>query len=158
MQTLEGHEGAVLCLAALPGPGARLLSGSGDRTIRLWADGKCAGIFTGHNDTVRCRSPARCPLKWPVPGLLTAASKHHSIVQCCLIRLHKMHNISTSTPAASFERTKVLAFSWSHLHLLHVADQEPDLYYTRMPLLPQMGPTAPSNDKAMQSQNHLSKS
>ena len=53
MRTLEGHEGAVLCLAALPGDGARLLSGSGDKTIRLWAEGRCAGVFTGHTDTVR---------------------------------------------------------------------------------------------------------
>jgi phospholipase A-2-activating protein len=52
--TLEGHEGAVLALAALPG-GRTLASGSGDRAIKFWDldDGSCTGTLAAHADTVR---------------------------------------------------------------------------------------------------------
>ncbi|EKX50141.1 hypothetical protein GUITHDRAFT_103955 [Guillardia theta CCMP2712] len=41
--------------ALLPLPGNKLLSGSADRTIRLWdtVEGKCIGTLTGHSDCVR---------------------------------------------------------------------------------------------------------
>lgn len=54
--TLEGHTKPVLCLAYHYGK-KMLISGSADRTIRLWQVQKvwtCALVMQGHNDRVRC--------------------------------------------------------------------------------------------------------
>merc|ERR1719195_399416 len=51
--TLEGHTGAVCSLAPLPD--GHLASGSGDRSIRVWAvvKGCCEAVLQGHGDYVR---------------------------------------------------------------------------------------------------------
>lgn len=51
VQTLEGHEGPVLCVAVLPD--GKILSGSVDTMIRVWADGKCIHVIRSHSDSVR---------------------------------------------------------------------------------------------------------
>jgi phospholipase A-2-activating protein len=53
-RVLEGHQGAVLACAILPG-GATAVSGGGDRTVRAWnlADGKCTFERLAHEDSVR---------------------------------------------------------------------------------------------------------
>ncbi len=53
---LSGHEGPVLCLLCLPG--GEVLSGSGDTTVRMWAEGpdgawSCIHTIKAHGDTVR---------------------------------------------------------------------------------------------------------
>jgi phospholipase A-2-activating protein len=50
---LTGHSQAVWAL--LPLRGQKVLSASGDRSIKLWDthDGKCLGTLTGHGDCVR---------------------------------------------------------------------------------------------------------
>ncbi|GFP88429.1 uncharacterized WD repeat-containing protein alr3466 [Phtheirospermum japonicum] len=52
---LEGHKGAVLCLVHVKGV---LISGSSDRTVRIWGLGKdnfrgCLAIFEGHCNPVK---------------------------------------------------------------------------------------------------------
>ena len=52
---LEGHESEVLCVAFSP-DGARLVSGSMDRSLRLWdlATGQQIGeALHGHQDSIR---------------------------------------------------------------------------------------------------------
>jgi phospholipase A-2-activating protein len=41
----------VLCLAITPE--GEILTGSGDQTIRRWADGRCVQVYRGHADSVR---------------------------------------------------------------------------------------------------------
>jgi WD40 repeat protein len=45
--TLEGHEGPVLAVLALPGPEAEggILTGSGDMLIKLWRGGKVVHTY-----------------------------------------------------------------------------------------------------------------
>jgi WD40 repeat protein/class 3 adenylate cyclase/GTPase SAR1 family protein len=49
------HSGVITCMAALP-DGQRLISGSDDRTLKLWelATGKEGQTFKGHTDSVTC--------------------------------------------------------------------------------------------------------
>src|SRR3979490_2043790 len=49
--SLEGHEGGVWTLAATKNT---LVSGSTDRTVRVWnlSNGKCTHVFEGHTSTV----------------------------------------------------------------------------------------------------------
>ena len=52
---LRGHEDVVGCVAVTP-DGRRIVSGSGDRTVRLW-DAKSAAelaVLRGHEGIVRC--------------------------------------------------------------------------------------------------------
>jgi WD40 repeat protein len=70
-RTLEGHTGGVNSLALSP-DGCFALSGSEDKTLRLWdvAGGKCVRTFEG----IPVQSiPSRCPATaaWPFPGAMT---------------------------------------------------------------------------------------
>ena len=47
---LEGHTGFVTCLALLPD--GRLVSGSEDKTMRIWKDRKCVSTVTDHKGLV----------------------------------------------------------------------------------------------------------
>lgn len=51
---LKGHTGAISCVAVLPD--GRVVSGSSDKTLRLWdsVTGKCMQIWEGHNGRVTC--------------------------------------------------------------------------------------------------------
>lgn len=51
--SLSGHEGGIWSLAYL---GDALISGSTDRTVRIWdlVTERCSHIFIGHTSTVRC--------------------------------------------------------------------------------------------------------
>lgn len=51
-QVLEGHEGPVQCLLVLPD--GSLVSGSNDKTVKIWQGTRCVKTLTGHSDTVRC--------------------------------------------------------------------------------------------------------
>uniref|UniRef100_A0A3Q4GL63 Phospholipase A2-activating protein n=1 Tax=Neolamprologus brichardi TaxID=32507 RepID=A0A3Q4GL63_NEOBR len=48
----QGHTAAVWAVAILPEQGL-MLSGSADKTIKLWKAGRCEKTFTGHEDCVR---------------------------------------------------------------------------------------------------------
>ncbi|KAI0317812.1 WD40-repeat-containing domain protein [Amylostereum chailletii] len=50
---LAGHEDSVYCLEF---DSARIVTGSRDRTVRVWriSDGKCIGTFRGHTGSVLC--------------------------------------------------------------------------------------------------------
>lgn len=48
---LNGHEAAVLCVLVLPDN--HILSGSGDKTLKVWAKGQLVNTLSGHADTVR---------------------------------------------------------------------------------------------------------
>jgi phospholipase A-2-activating protein len=51
-QVLQGHEGSVLAVLALPD--GDMLTASSDKTIKRWQKGVCIGTLTGHSDSVRC--------------------------------------------------------------------------------------------------------
>jgi WD40 repeat protein len=53
LQKLDGHEGGVWSVQAI---NDTLISGSTDRTIRVWdiSSGRCKHIFGGHTSTIRC--------------------------------------------------------------------------------------------------------
>ncbi|EJD02168.1 WD40 repeat-like protein [Fomitiporia mediterranea MF3/22] len=53
--SLEGHMGSIWALACTKDT---LVSGSTDRTVRIWGlkTGKCTHVFGGHTSTVRCLS------------------------------------------------------------------------------------------------------
>lgn len=54
---LEGHDGAVWAVLALSE--TDIITGSADKTIRMWRDGKQVNVLGGHKDVVRglCRLP-----------------------------------------------------------------------------------------------------
>ncbi|XP_063151072.1 phospholipase A-2-activating protein isoform X2 [Candoia aspera] len=52
MMTLQGHTAAVWAVKILPEQGL-MLTGSADKTIKLWKAGRCERTFTGHEDCVR---------------------------------------------------------------------------------------------------------
>jgi F-box/WD-40 domain protein 7 len=70
LDTLRGHSGPVLAIQAqgtrdlvsglaqgsTEGSGTRLISGSADKTVRIWnlESGVCEGILEGHKDAVTC--------------------------------------------------------------------------------------------------------
>ncbi|KAJ2831533.1 SCF ubiquitin ligase complex subunit cdc4, partial [Coemansia furcata] len=53
VRRLVGHEGGVWALAVV---GRTVVSGSTDRTVRVWDldDGRCTHVFSGHGSTIRC--------------------------------------------------------------------------------------------------------
>lgn len=53
LRTLAGHTGGVWCSQMAD---ATVLSGSTDRTLRVWdaASGACVHVLYGHTSTVRC--------------------------------------------------------------------------------------------------------
>ena len=59
---LEGHTGAVLCVAAFP-DGSRIVSGSDDTTLRIWNlhsyRGNAEHILRGHSSGVTCVAVSR---------------------------------------------------------------------------------------------------
>ncbi|KEP46335.1 WD domain, G-beta repeat protein [Rhizoctonia solani 123E] len=92
---LEGHEGGVWALAVSPNsPSAphatdSLVSGSTDRTVRIWdlSTGKCTHVFGGHTSTVRCLAIVK-PMwidvdgrkeKWPKRTLIVTGSRDHTL-------------------------------------------------------------------------------
>lgn len=50
--TLQGHTAAVWAVKILPEQGL-MLTGSADKTIKLWKAGRCERTFSGHEDCVR---------------------------------------------------------------------------------------------------------
>ncbi|KAH7343492.1 WD40-repeat-containing domain protein [Rhizoctonia solani] len=95
MLRLEGHEGGVWALAVSPNsPSAPhatdcLVSGSTDRTVRIWdlSNGKCTHVFGGHTSTVRCLAIVK-PMwidvngrkeKWPKRTLIVTGSRDHTL-------------------------------------------------------------------------------
>lgn len=78
VQVLKGHEGAVLCVLVLPN--GDILSGGGDKLVKLWSGSKCVHTFAGHTDSVRCALDPR----FTTPLALCPAWHHHT---CCISRL-----------------------------------------------------------------------
>jgi WD40 repeat protein len=50
--TLKGHTGIVNCITSYPD--GTLVTGSNDKTIKLWKDGECINTLTGHKLHVQC--------------------------------------------------------------------------------------------------------
>ena len=69
-------------MLAIQAQGNRLISGSGDKTIRIWHldTGYCAAVLAGHNDAVTC---------------LTLDREDQRIVSGSLDRTIKVWNIAT---------------------------------------------------------------
>ena len=45
--SIQGHEASVWAVAALDGECHGILTGSADKTVRLWQDGQCTTTFHG---------------------------------------------------------------------------------------------------------------
>ncbi|KAF9004811.1 cell division control protein 4 [Cyathus striatus] len=88
---LRGHQGGVWCLAVFEDT---LVSGSTDRTVRVWDlnTGKCTHVFAGHNSTVRALVIAKPELvhfesgsgelnkeMWPEAPLIITGSRDHTL-------------------------------------------------------------------------------
>lgn len=88
LQSLEGHEGGVWALAV---HGNLLVSGSTDRTARVWdlQDGRCLHVFGGHTSTVRCVAIIKPEWiihpqtgkreKWPKSTVIVTGSRDHTL-------------------------------------------------------------------------------
>jgi F-box and WD-40 domain protein CDC4 len=91
VRSLEGHEGGVWALAASRDT---LVSGSTDRTVRIWdlTTGRCTHVFGGHTSTVRCLAIVKPEWidvegeggvitreKWPKRSLIVTGSRDHSL-------------------------------------------------------------------------------
>ncbi|KAL4244811.1 putative E3 ubiquitin ligase complex SCF subunit sconB [Abortiporus biennis] len=89
--SLDGHEGGVWALAATKNT---LVSGSTDRTVRIWdlETGRCTHVFGGHTSTVRCLAIVKPEWidveneggiitreKWPKRPLIVTGSRDHSL-------------------------------------------------------------------------------
>lgn len=101
LRMLEGHDGGVWALAVcsrrivtadLNAPAQYhdvLVSGSTDRTVRIWdlATGRNTHVFGGHTSTVRCLAIVRPTVvehdgiveKWPKRTLIVTGSRDHSL-------------------------------------------------------------------------------
>ena len=88
---MDGHEGGVWALAASKDT---LVSGSTDRTVRIWdlKTGRCTHVFGGHTSTVRCLAIVKPEMvdvehepgvitreKWPKRPLIVTGSRDHSL-------------------------------------------------------------------------------
>lgn len=49
---LEGHTNPITCLDNLPN--GRIITGSGDNTIKIWDDKECKLTLSGHTATIKC--------------------------------------------------------------------------------------------------------
>ncbi|KAF4576363.1 SCF ubiquitin ligase complex subunit cdc4 [Pleurotus pulmonarius] len=91
LRSLKGHEGGVWALAANKDI---LVSGSTDRTVRIWdlSTGRCSHVFSGHTSTVRCLAIVKPEIvdvelegrimvqqKWPKRPLIVTGSRDHSL-------------------------------------------------------------------------------
>ncbi|KAG6873781.1 hypothetical protein C0995_011006 [Termitomyces sp. Mi166 len=91
VRSLCGHEGGVWALAASKDI---LVSGSTDRTVRIWdlATGRCTHVFGGHTSTVRCLAIVKPELvdveqeggtfrkeRWPKRALIVTGSRDHTL-------------------------------------------------------------------------------
>ncbi|KAK7019290.1 WD40 repeat-like protein [Favolaschia claudopus] len=94
---LQGHEGGVWALAAT---GNILVSGSTDRTVRIWdlVTGRCTHVFGGHTSTVRCLAivqPEWVEMedgrreKWPKRALIVTGSRDHTLRVWTLPKPHE---------------------------------------------------------------------
>ncbi|KAG6828103.1 hypothetical protein H0H92_009188 [Tricholoma furcatifolium] len=91
VRSLRGHEGGVWALAASKDI---LVSGSTDRTVRIWdlTTGRCTHVFGGHTSTVRCLAIVKpewvdveqegggfAKERWPKRALIVTGSRDHSL-------------------------------------------------------------------------------
>lgn len=91
LMSLDGHEGGVWALAA---SNDTLVSGSTDRTVRIWdlSTARCTHVFGGHTSTVRCLAIVKPEWmdiegdggvisreKWPKRPLIVTGSRDHSL-------------------------------------------------------------------------------
>jgi F-box and WD-40 domain protein CDC4 len=98
---LQGHEGGVWALAASKDT---VVSGSTDRTVRIWDlnTGRCTHIFGEHTSTVRCLAIVKPEWvdvedengvvrkgKWPKRPLIVTGSRDHSSRVWTLPRPHE---------------------------------------------------------------------
>ena len=54
VRTIEGHEGFIVWSVAISPDGKYIVSGSQDKTLKLWeaGNGRLVRTFEGHNDSV----------------------------------------------------------------------------------------------------------
>lgn len=91
IRALEGHQGGVWALAATKDT---LVSGSTDRTVRIWdlKTWNCTHVFGGHTSTVRCLSIVKPEMvdvvgedmvvrreRWPKRPLIVTGSRDHTL-------------------------------------------------------------------------------
>jgi F-box and WD-40 domain protein CDC4 len=91
IKSLEGHQGGVWALAATKDT---LVSGSTDRTVRIWdlKTWNCTHVFGGHTSTVRCLAIVKPEIvnvvgedgvtrkeRWPKRPLIVTGSRDHTL-------------------------------------------------------------------------------
>jgi len=99
--SLDGHKGGVWALAVVD---ETLVSGSTDRTVRIWdlSSGRCTHVFGGHIGTVRCLAIVKPEWmdiededgvvrreEWPKRSLIVTGSRDHSLRVWLLPKPHE---------------------------------------------------------------------
>ena len=127
--SLDGHEGGVWALSATKDV---VVSGSTDRTVRIWDlnTGRCTHIFGGHTSTVRCLAivkPERVEItggdgvvrqeKWPKRPMIVTGSRDRTLHVWLLPRPNEPEYRRSGDGEGEVDPTEV----WIHSHLRAVA-------------------------------------
>lgn len=111
-QTLEGHAGEV-CSVVLNADASLALSGSEDKTLRLWQTdgGRCLRTFEGHADWVRAVALSAGG-RWALSGSWDKTVRLWEVATGRCVRVFQGHTKYVTSVALSADGRRALSASW----------------------------------------------